>query len=123
MNCEERAPFHVRESAVHGRGVFANASIRSGQLIGRFEGVPAQEDGTYVLWIIDENEAEVGIDGRNALRFLNHAGQPNAEFEGQDLYALCDVQPGSEILIHYGAGWEENESCDAPGQGVIHDQE
>lgn len=106
-NAKGRVPYAVRESEVHGQGVFARTRIRSGKPIGRFEGVPTQHDGTYVLWVIDEDEVEVGIEGRNALRFLNHANSPNAEFDGQDLYALCDVEVGSEILIHYGEGWEE----------------
>lgn len=111
---EVSAPYRVGESDVHGRGVFARTRIRSGDLIGRFEGVPTEQDGVYVLWIVDENdddgnEVEVGIEGRNELRFLNHADPPNAELAGQDLYALCDVEVGSEILIHYGEAWEESE--------------
>ncbi len=107
---EELAPYVVRESGVHGQGVFAQTPIRNGEQVGRFEGVPTQENGTYVLWIVDEDENDLGIEGTNALRFLNHADAPNAEFAGQDLYAICDVEPGAEILIHYGEGWEDHES-------------
>ena len=96
----------VQQSPIHGKGVFARTRIREGQRIGRFEGDETTENGTYVLWLIDEEGTEVGIRGRNALRFLNHGAPPNAEFRDADLYALRNVQPGAEILIDYGSEWE-----------------
>ncbi len=96
----------VQQSPIHGKGVFARTRIREGQRIGRFEGDETTENGTYVLWLIDEEGTEVGIRGRNALRFLNHGDPPNAEFRDADLYALRNVQPGAEILIDYGSEWE-----------------
>lgn len=111
MQCAEdhatTAAYDVRASAVHGNGVFAAAPLRAGQLIGRFEGEATTQDGTYVLWIIDDDEQEIGIEGRNGLRFLNHSGKPNAEFVGQDLYALCDLPSEAELMIDYGEGWAE----------------
>ena len=99
----------VRESAIHGKGVFALRRLRAGQHIGRFEGDATTENGTYVLWLIDEDGVEHGIRGRNALRFLNHGAPPNAEFEDADLFAIRNVQPGAEVLIDYGAAWEAEE--------------
>lgn len=96
----------VRESPVHGKGVFARRRLREGQLVGRFEGDPTTENGTYVLWLIDDDGSEVGIRGRNALRFLNHGYPPNAEFRDAELYAIRNVQPGAELLIDYGEAWE-----------------
>ncbi len=95
----------VRRSRIHGRGIFALTRLRKGQGIGRFEGDPTNVDGTYVLWLVDEDGSESGIRGRNALRFLNHGATPNAEFQGEELYALRNVQPGAEILIDYGEAW------------------
>ena len=95
----------VRRSPVHGRGVFARRRLRKGQHIGRFEGEPTVEDGTYVLWLIDEEGAEAGIRGRNALRFLNHGEPANAEFRDADLFAIRNVQPGAELWIDYGPDW------------------
>lgn len=95
----------VRRSRIHGRGIFARKRLRKGQEIGRFEGDSTTTDGTYVLWLIDEDGSESGIRGRNALRFLNHGESPNAEFRGDELYALRNVQPGTEVLIDYGEAW------------------
>lgn len=97
----------VQQSPIHGRGVFARRRLRPGQWIGRFEGSETTENGTYVLWLIDEDGGEVGIRGRNALRFLNHRAPANAEFDGADLFATSNVQPGAEIFIDYGEGWGE----------------
>ncbi len=97
----------VRGSPVHGRGIFARRRLRRGQRIGRFEGERATADGTYVLWMIDDDGSEVGIRGRNALRFLNHGDRPNAEFQDDELYVLRNVQPGAEILIDYGESWKQ----------------
>ena len=97
----------VRQSEIHGKGLFARKRLRKGQYIGRFEGEPTQLNGTHVLWLIDENGIETGIRGRNALRFLNHAFPPNAEFRADELYALCNLQPGAEVLIDSGVEWHD----------------
>ena len=99
----------VRTSAIHGRGVFAKRRIREGQLIGLFEGDSTTRNGTYVLWLIDEDGSEVGIRGRNALRFLNHGDPANAEFQDAELYATRNVQPGAELLIDYGEAWSDED--------------
>jgi uncharacterized protein len=105
----------VQASPIHGKGVFARRNLSEGQRIGRFEGDPVVEDGTYVLWVFDDQGEEVGIEGRNALRFLNHGDAPNAEFEDADLYITRPISPGAEILIDYGAGWTADEGLDVSG--------
>jgi hypothetical protein len=97
----------VLDSSIHGKGVFARRRLREGQLIGHFEGDRTSENGTYVLWLIDDDGSEVGIRGRNALRFLNHGDPANAEFQDAELYAIRNVQPGAEVLIDYGKEWSE----------------
>lgn len=95
----------IKESPIHGKGIFARRRIRRGAWIGRFEGDSTRVDGTYVLWLIDEEGRETGIRGRNALRFLNHGRPENAEFVDADLFAVRNIQPGAEILIDYGEAW------------------
>jgi SET domain-containing protein len=97
----------VGASPVHGRGLFARQRFRPDAFIGRFEGTPTTRDGEHVLWVLDEHGRHRGVRGRNALRFLNHSRRPNAEFRGDELYALRNIQPGREIFIHYGDDWED----------------
>ncbi len=96
----------VRPSPVHGLGLFAQVSIPSDSYIGDYDGPIAEDDGRYVLWVEDDGGEWTGIDGRNALRYMNHSATPNAELHGAELYALSDIERGSEITIHYGEDWE-----------------
>lgn len=96
---------YVDRSAIDGHGLFANVPIAKGAFIGEYRGAPTQEDGTYVLWIEDDDGVWRGIDGRNHLRFVNHSSSPNACMAGIRLYALKDIAPGEEITWHYGDEW------------------
>ena len=59
--------------------------------------------------IRDDDGGAEGIEVTNALRYLNHSSRPNAEIDGLELYALRNIQPGAEILIHYGNDWNDVE--------------
>ncbi len=93
-------------SKIHGNGLFAKTAIGEGEYIGTYEGPAAKRDGTYVLWVFEDDKEPVGRSGRNLLRYLNHQDDGNAEFDGFDLYALYDIEPHEEITFDYG-GWEE----------------
>ena len=104
---ELRRRLRIGKSPRHGRGVFARQRFQPGRRIGRFEGTPTRHNGPHVLWLVDDDGSAEGLLVTNALRFLNHSSRPNAEIVGLDLYALRNIQPGTEILIHYGKDWEE----------------
>jgi SET domain-containing protein len=95
----------VKNSPIHGRGVFASGRVSKGARLGTFKGRRTKRDGMYVLWV-DDGEEIYGIRGENELRFLNHADDPNAEFDGPDLLALRPIATGAEVTIHYGEDWE-----------------
>jgi SET domain-containing protein len=97
----------VRPSRIHGFGLFARAFIPAQSYIGDYAGPPVEEDGRHVLWIEDDNGKWAGVDGSNVLRYLNHNATPNTELNGIELYALCDIERGEEITIHYGEDWAE----------------
>lgn len=97
----------VRPSRIHGSGLFAQALIPAESYIGDYTGLPANEDGRYVLWVEEDDGSWSGVDGRNVLRYLNHDAAPNAELNGIELHALTDIERGEEITIHYGEDWAE----------------
>lgn len=97
----------VKESNIHGKGVFALQGFNEGDFIGRYDGPETSEDDTYVLWVeVDDNEWR-GYDGQGRLRYLNHSSYPNSEFKGRDLFATRAIQPGEEITFYYGDEWED----------------
>lgn len=99
---------YVAESPIHGHGLFARRRIEPDAYIGTYEGPASEEDGMHVLWLWNEDTDQwEGIDGINEMRFLNHASEPNADWWGDELYALRRIEPDEEITFDYG--WDEEE--------------
>ena len=92
----------VRDSRIHGKGVYAKEPIEKGAKIGTYYGHRTEEDDVYVLWVEDLDGTEYGVHGYTDLKFLNHSCAPNAEFDGEELHALVDIQVDEEITFHYG---------------------
>jgi SET domain-containing protein len=105
----------VRESGVHGRGVFATAPIRKGKRIIEYTGrripwanVPDEADDHRTYYFGLDNGKEVidpAVDGNDA-RWINHSCDPNCEAieEWDDrvfIYALRNIQPGEELFYDY----------------------
>jgi uncharacterized protein len=89
---------YVKESAIHGKGLFAANPISAGDLIGRIDGIPAKRDGRYVLWLSDDQ----GVRVRCHLRFINHSHRPNAVYyDTLEVIALRNIAPGEEITHNY----------------------
>ncbi len=96
--------YEVRESSIHGKGLFALCHIREGDIIGQIKYQPVDEDGPYVLWISDEIGIRVDCD----LKFINHNKNPNACYcEDLQVVALKNIDPGDEITHDYGDDWLE----------------
>lgn len=96
----------VGRSAVHGRGLFARASIGAGEFIGRYDGPATEEDGMHVLWVEQDDGSWLGYDGRNEMRYLNHARPANCEMDGQDCYSTRCIARHEELTIDYGEDFE-----------------
>lgn len=119
----------VRDSNIHGRGVFARRDIpkdaRIVEYIGdkvskkesdrRAEAVISQHEKdktTGAVYIFELNK-KLDIDGNipeNLARFINHSCDPNAETDiirGKIwIIALRDIKEGEEIFYNYGYDFE-----------------
>lgn len=99
---------YVEESDIHGRGLFARCDIDRDEYIGTYEGPATQSDGMHVLWLWnEETERWEGINGTNEMRFLNHSPKPNADWWGDELYAIRKIKADEEITFDYG--WDDEE--------------
>lgn len=99
---------YVGDSTIHGRGLFARQPIARDDYIGTYEGPATQKNGMHVLWLWNEDSGRwEGINGNNEMRFLNHDSEPNADWWGDELYALRDIEPDEEVTFDYG--WDDEE--------------
>lgn len=103
--------FEVKESPLHGRGLFATQHIPEGTVLGWLKTKKAKKkklDGPYVLWVDGKKPVRVVCD----LRFINHGDKPNAAyFDDLSVVALRDIEPGEELLHDYMG--------DAAGDGQV----
>lgn len=110
----------VRESDLHGHGVFARRPIPKGTYILEYEGVritpeeaDAQESSdpndpfhTFFFALSNGMIIDGGQDGNDS-RFINHCCEPNCEGHESDagdkvfIVALRDIDEGEEILYDY----------------------
>jgi len=99
--------FHVLDSGIHGKGLFATRSIPNDTLILVIKGRATQRDGTYVIWSEDDEGKPQGLRITNEARFVNHALKPNAAFFADELWSLRRIRTGEELTHHYGSDWND----------------
>lgn len=101
-----KPPIKVGPSKIHGKGLFASAPIKKGQLLGYLETRPAKKDGPHVLWCKDGTE---GHRVKCDFRFINHSTRPNvAYYDDFSVVALRDIKAGEELTHHYGDDWVDS---------------
>jgi hypothetical protein len=111
-------PILVRDSNVHGRGVFATRRIEKGERIVEYLGervshdeadrryeLKDENDSHTFLFIVDSKTViDAGTEGNDA-RFFNHSCDPNCEsvVEKRRVFieALRGIEPGEEMTYDY----------------------
>jgi len=118
--CPEKGPrLRVRQSGVHGRGVYALRPIRAGERVMEYKGElitwkeaqrrhphdPENPNHTF-FFHVDEKHVIDGKHHGNSARWINHSCEPNCESEtvGRRVFvnALRDLYPGEELFYDYG---------------------
>ena len=110
----------VRQSAVHGRGVYTTERIRKGARIIEYKGTVVhwekatpQADGphTFLFGLTNGRDVIDPETGGNEARWINHSCAPNCEAieEGHRvfIYALRSLLPGDELFYDYGLEVDE----------------
>ncbi|EAT13167.1 SET domain-containing protein [Bermanella marisrubri] len=94
----------VKESPVHGKGLFAKVNIKKDCLIGRIEGKEVTRDGPHVLWMED---GEKKFKVSNDLKFINHNKHANvAYYDDYTVMSIRSIKKGEELLHDYGEDWD-----------------
>ena len=114
-----KKPYRVRNSAIHGRGVFAATTIAKGTLIIEYRGErttweivserpdsdPKNPTHTFIFEVSDGKVIDAGVRG-NAARWINHSCAPNCKsYEDDDgrvfIEARREIDPGEELTYDY----------------------
>lgn len=110
----------VRQSGVHGKGVYALRPIAAGEVVIEYKGEiidwpealrrhphdPKDPHHTFYFHV-DEGHVIDAKYGGNDARWINHACEPNCEADETDegrvfIKALRDIEPGEELFYDYG---------------------
>ena len=119
----------VRESPLHGLGVFARDRIRKGTRIieylgervshaeadRRYEHKDAGDAHTFLFIVDGRTVIDAGVAGNEA-RFINHGCEPNCEsvIEGRRVFidAVRGIEPGEELTYDYQIQREPEDPAD-----------
>ncbi|MEO6986997.1 MAG: SET domain-containing protein-lysine N-methyltransferase [Paralcaligenes sp.] len=124
---DPRLPWHtVRQSNLHGTGVFAARDIKAGTRIIEYAGKrisperadalhPVNPDDPFHTFFFALSSGKVidGGDHGNDARWINHSCAPNCESQesaqGKHVYivALRDIASGDELFYDYGLVMDE----------------
>ena len=116
----------VRNSPVHGRGVFAVQPIKKGMRIleylgdrvsheaadKRYEDHDESDNHTFLFIVDKKTVIDAGVGGNDA-RFINHQCEGNCEsvIENRRVFidAVRDIEPGQELGYDYEIGREKDD--------------
>lgn len=116
--------YRVRNSIIHGRGVFAARKIRKGKTIIEYRGErttwaiasrrpDSDPENPYHTFVFELTDGEVIDAGRrgNAARWINHSCDPNCEtYEDADgrvfIEARRKIKRGEELTYDYRLSWD-----------------
>lgn len=111
--------WRVKNSPIHGRGVFARRKIRAGTMLLEYLGehinyaqacadLAAREDESNHTFLFSLEDGSVIDGGRNGndARWVNHCCEPNCEAREDaghiTIHALRDIARGEELNYDYG---------------------
>lgn len=96
--------FQIRDSGIHGKGLFATCWVNAGALLGRCVVAPTTKQGPYTL---NTDNGDVLVTCR--FKYINHCAEPNvAYYDDFSVVALMALRPGDELTHDYGELWHES---------------
>jgi hypothetical protein len=119
----------VRNSPIHGRGVYASGAIRKGERIIEYVGErishaeadrrfwkKGEDDGHTFLFVVNHKTVIDGTHDGNDARYINHRCEPNCETVTEDnrifIEAVRNIKSGEELGYDYQLTWDSNDDPD-----------
>lgn len=105
----------VKDSPLHGKGIFSNQFIPSDTLILVIKGEEIdgtecerrenEEANVYIFW--NGDDSYIDTNNSDKIKFINHDCKPNCYVDNDEednlcLYALRDINKDEELTIDYG---------------------
>jgi len=126
MSTTRTPRLQVRNSLIHGRGVYAARDLKTGEKLIEYKGEriswkeadrrppsnPEDPNHTFFFSLSDGKTVIDAAVGGNSARWINHSCEPNCEAEETDdgrifIRALRDIAAGEELNYDYGLIIEE----------------
>ena len=98
----------VKESPIHGKGLFATKNIKANTILGSVKGRlndnrERYAESIYRLWLEDDKSIIV----TNDLKYINHSKDANVSYYGNfKVGTIKNISKGEEITHNYGDDWE-----------------
>lgn len=104
----------VKDSGIHGYGIFANANIPAGELILIIEGEvigleesirrETEENNVYIFY---NGNSYIDASRSEKIKYINHSCEPNCIVKGRSkkslrLVSIKDIIKNEELTIDYG---------------------
>ena len=123
-------PFRVRQSAIHGRGVFAARKIRKGARIVQYKGeritweeaerrypVDPVPYHTFLFEIGDGTHCLDAVKRGSPAKWINHSCKPNCETIDEEgrifIESIRDIKAGEELFFDYNIQLDEPHTAKA----------
>lgn len=88
----------VKDSKIHGKGLFSTKKISKGAVLGTCETKKTKKTNMYTLWVEDKPR-DITCD----FKYINHSKKPNvAYYDDYTVVALRKIKQGEELTHDYG---------------------
>ena len=103
----------IRNSPVHGKGIFCLEQIQSGDILGEFTGTKMLKteftklygkDIQHTYWTsqnFSKTFVIVAKDPRNFITYINESFNPNVKLIKTQLVAINNIEIGDELFLRY----------------------
>ena len=107
----------LRDSPIHGQGIFAREKISTERILGEFTGTKILKSEFKKIYGSDirytyytrqnfpNSTVIVAKDPRNFITYINERSVPNVVLVKKKLIAVADIPEGSELFLHYGKSY------------------